>query len=137
MVKLSLITDEGDDEGGVSSRAPARIESRVSSRGGNKKDSRSSRGVGGAGPLTAPIVSTSGALAAATDQPRFNGAWSQEKEDSVEVIYLRLKIIKTRLKSSLRASPRYAQMVSPLRLTSSTPAGRTHTLDPTPDVPRS
>jgi len=82
--------DEGDDEGGVSSRAPARIESRVSSRGGNKKDSRASRGVGGAGPLTAPIVSTSGALAAATDQPRFNGAWSQEKEDSVEEINVAL-----------------------------------------------
>ena len=46
--------------------------------------------MGGAGPLAAPIVSTAGALAAATDQPRFNGAWSQEKEDSVEVIYLGL-----------------------------------------------
>ena len=93
VIVLCFIADEGDDEGGVSSRAPARIESRVSSRGGNKKDSRASRGVGGAGPLAAPIVSTSGALAAATDQPRFNGAWSQEKEDSVEVICLRVYIV--------------------------------------------
>ena len=47
------------------------------------------------------------------------------------------KLFKTRLKSALRARPRCAQMESRSGLTSSTPMVRTHTLDPTPDAPRS
>ena len=43
----------------------------------------------------------------------------------------------TRLKSALRARPRCARMESRSGLTSSTPMVRTHTLDPTPDAPRS
>ena len=52
--------------------------------------------------------------------------------DTVEV-----KIMHTRLKSALRARPRCARMDSTSGLTSSTPMVRTHTLDPTPDAPRS
>ena len=40
-------------------------------------------------------------------------------------------------KSALRARPRCARMDSTSGLTSSTPMVRTHTLDPTPDAPRS
>ena len=43
----------------------------------------------------------------------------------------------TRLKSALRARPRCARMESHSGLTSSTPMVRTHTLDLTPDGPRS
>ena len=43
----------------------------------------------------------------------------------------------TRLKSALRARPRCARMESSSGLTSSNPMVRTHTLDPTPDAPRS
>ena len=50
--------------------------------------------------------------------------------------YIRF-IITTRLKSALRARPRCARMESHWGLTIGTPMVRTHTLDPTPDAPRS
>ena len=47
-----------------------------------------------------------------------------------------LNLISTRLKSALRARPRWARMEFTSRLTSSTPMVRTHTLNPTSDAPR-